>query len=131
MSSVLDASALLASVFQEPGADRVEQEMLDTSFMSSVNLTEVITRMLDRGSSEAVIYGILANMNVAVVPFDEELACRAGLLRTTTRPAGLSLGDRACLALAERLDLPALTADRSWATLQLDARLGIQVEVVR
>ena len=66
-------------------------------------------------------------MSIQVVPFDEELAYRAGLLRSATRSAGLSLGDRACLALAERLGVPALTTDRIWGTLQL----GIQIEVIR
>ena len=62
-----------------------------------------------------------------IVPFDAELAYRAGMLRSATRPAGLSLGDRACLALAERLGLPALTADRAWGALQV----GIPVDVIR
>jgi PIN domain nuclease of toxin-antitoxin system len=61
------------------------------------------------------------------VPFDEDLAYRAGLLRSVTRSAGLSLGDRACLALAEQLGQPALTADRAWGTVQI----SIQVDVIR
>ena len=103
----------------------------DGAWISAVNLAEVVTRLVDQGYDEEEAHEDLASFVLEVVPFDEELAYRAGLLRTVTRPAGLSLGDRACLALAERLDLPALTADRSWATLQLDTRLGIRVEVVR
>ena len=87
--------------------------------------------MLVRGSSEADVRAILGNISVEIVPFDEELAYRAGLLQPATRAAGLSLGDRACLALAERLSLPAMTSDRVWATLQLDTQLGIQVDVFR
>jgi len=103
----------------------------DGARISAVNLAEVVTRMVDQGYDEEEAHADLASLALEVVPFDEELAYRTGLLRTATRSAGLSLGDRACLALAERLGLPALTADRSWAMLQLDARLGIQVEVVR
>ena len=131
VSRVLDASALLAVVLQEPGAARVEQEILDDSFIGAVNFAEVVTTMLVRGSSEADVRAILGNISVEIVPFDEELAYRAGLLRPATRAAGLSLGDRACLALAERLSLPAMTSDRVWATLQLDTQLGIQVDVFR
>jgi ribonuclease VapC len=131
VSSVLDASALLAAILQEPGAARVEQEIRDNSFVGSVNLAEVITTMLRRGSSEADIRAILGNISVEIVPFDEGLAYRAGLLQPYTRAAGLSLGDRACLALAERLNLPAMTADRVWATLQLDTQFGIHVDVIR
>ena len=131
MSRVLDASAVLAVAFQEPGAPRVEQEIRDGSFIGSVNLAEVVTTLLERGSSEADVRAILGNISMEVVPFDEELAYRAGLLRASTRRAGLSLGDRTCLALAERLSLPAMTADRAWGTLQLDAQFGIQVDVIR
>jgi PIN domain nuclease of toxin-antitoxin system len=128
---VLDASALLAVVFQEPGAARVEHEIRDSSFIGSVNLAEVVTTMLQRGSSEADVRAILGTIRIGIVAFDEELAYRTGLLRPATRAAGLSLGDRACLALAERLSLPAMTADRVWATLQLDTQFGIQVDVIR
>ena len=127
MSSVLDASAVLAVVFQEPGRERVDRAIDEGAFILSVNLAEVVTRMASGGMSEARIRAILSTIRVAVVPFDEELAYRAGLLRSATRSAGLSLGDRACLALAERLGVPALTTDRIWGTLQL----GIQIEVIR
>jgi PIN domain nuclease of toxin-antitoxin system len=125
--SVLDASAILALVLQEPGADRVNGAIEDGAVMLSVNVAEVVTRLHDRGMSEARIRAILSTIRAQVVPFDEELAYRAGLLRSATRAAGLSLGDRACLALAERLGAPALTSDRAWGRLQI----GIQVEVIR
>ena len=127
MSSVLDASALLAVVFEEPGRDRVDDAMTDGANILTVNLAEVVTRMQGSGMSEARIRAILSTMKARVVPFDEELAYRAGLLRAATRSAGLSLGDRACLALAERLGVPALTADRAWGALQI----GIQIDVIR
>jgi len=114
-------------LFQEPGRERVSDAIGDGASILSVNLSEVITRMLERGMSEPRIRSILGTVNATVVPFDEDLAYRAALLRSATRPAGLSLGDRACLALAERLAVPALTADRAWGTLQV----GVQVEVIR
>ena len=127
MTSVLDASAVLAVVFQEPGRERVDRAIDEGAFILSVNLAEVVTRMASGGMSEARIRAILSTIRATVVPFDEELAYRAGLLRSATRSAGLSLGDRACLALAERLGVPALTTDRNWGALQL----GLQIEVIR
>ena len=127
MSSVLDASAVLAVILAEPGAARVNQAIADGAFISSVNVTEVVTRQINLGVSDADARANVEELEIEVVPFDEELAYRAGLLRSATRSAGLSLGDRACLALAERLGVPALTTDRVWGTLQL----GIQIEIVR
>jgi ribonuclease VapC len=127
VSSVLDASAVLAVVFQETGRERVDDAIDDGAVILSVNLAEVVTKLVEQGMSEARIRAILSTINARVVPFDEQLAYRAGLLRAATRSAGLSLGDRACLALAERLGLPAQTADRAWGTLQV----GIQVDVIR
>jgi ribonuclease VapC len=106
---------------------RVDDAIRDGAVILSVNLAEVVTRMIDKGMTEADIRRLLAAIELVVVPFDEDLAHRAGLLRSATRSAGLSLGDRACLALAERLGLPALTADRAWGRLQV----GIQVDVIR
>ncbi|MFZ1106612.1 MAG: PIN domain-containing protein [Hyphomicrobiaceae bacterium] len=70
---------------------------------------------------------IVYRYRLAIVPFDEELARQTGALRPATRSLGLSLGDRACLALAQRERLPVLTADRSWAKLDL----GIAITMVR
>ena len=106
---------------------RVNDAIRDGAVILTVNLAEVVTRILERGSDEADMRRILTAIDPTVVAFDEELAYRAGLLRSVTRSAGLSLGDRACLALAERLGVPALTSDRAWANLQI----GIQIEVIR
>jgi PIN domain nuclease of toxin-antitoxin system len=127
VNSVLDASALLAVVLQEVGEDRVNDAIDDGAVILSVNLAEVVTKLHEKGMTEARIRAILSTLRAPVMQFDEELAYRAGLLRSATRSAGLSLGDRACLAVAERLGVPALTADRVWGTLQI----GIPVEVIR
>ena len=128
MSSwVLDTSALMALINQEPGAQQVAQSVRDGAAISAVNLCEVVAKLAEAGSVEADIRAVLATIPLEAVDFDAELAYRAGLLRPLTRHAGLSLGDRACLALAARLGLPALTGDRAWAGLQL----GITVQVIR
>jgi ribonuclease VapC len=95
--------------------------------MSTVNLSEVVAKLIDVGVPDTSIRGTLGALGLATVEFDSELAYKAGLLRAATRRAGLSLGDRACLSLAEHLGLPALTADRAWASLGL----GIPVRVIR
>jgi ribonuclease VapC len=127
VSSVLDASAVLAIMLGESGAERVRQAIAEGAYISAVNVTEVVTRQLDRGVTESNARANVDELEIDVVSFDEDLAYRAGLLRSATRSAGLSLGDRACLALAERLGVPALTADRAWGTLQLN----IQIDVIR
>lgn len=106
---------------------RVDQAIKDGAVILSVSLAEAITRMVDEGMVEDDIRELIASFDPEVVPFDEELAYRAALLRTMTKSAGLSLGDRACLALAERLGVPAVTADRAWGGLQI----GIQVDLIR
>jgi ribonuclease VapC len=111
----------------EPGAVRVQEAIAEGAFISAVNVTEVMTRQINRGVAAEDLRANVEELEITVVPFDEELAYRASVLRTATRSAGLSLGDRACLALAERLGVPALTSDRISGTLQL----GIQVEVIR
>ena len=127
MSSwVLDASALLAMLNSEPGSERVAAALAD-SVMSSVNLSEVVAKFVDQGRAEAEIRSYLNALGIVIVPFDMELAYRSGCLRSLTKSAGLSFGDRACLALAESLNVPALTCDRSWATLSLN----IQVQLIR
>jgi len=123
---VLDASALLAVVLAERGAESVA-ETLDEALISSVNLSETAAVLVDAGIPSARVRARLSRHALTTVPFDEEDALVAAELRTLTRAAGLSLGDRACLALAQRRKLPALTADRAWAELDL----GIEVRLIR
>ena len=124
--AVLDASAVMALVHGEPGADHVRSR-LRGSFLSAVNLSEALAKGLEsRASLEDFAHGI-ATLRLGVEPFDADLAQRAAALRPLTRAAGLSLGDRACLALAQKLGLPALTADGAWRGLEV----GIRIEHIR
>lgn len=95
--------------------------------MSSVNLSEVVSTLTDRGMPSEAVRSALLGLGLEIHAFDEEAAFAAGALRTVTRSFGLSFGDRACLALARALDKPVLTADRAWKRLSL----GIRVEVLR
>jgi PIN domain nuclease of toxin-antitoxin system len=115
---------VLAVHFDEPGADQV-QATLPGALLSSVNYTEVIGKCLDRGEDLGIVLRKLAAMGLVIVAYDAQLARRAGELRPLTRRLGMSLGDRACLALAERERLPALTADRSWKSLSLDVDIHL------
>ena len=125
-AAVLDATALLALLHDEPGAE-VVAEALPHSSISTVNLAEVIGKLVDSGLPEEDIRTALAGLGIEVIPFDDDLAYRTGLLRNVTSPYGLSLGDRACLALGLRLGQPVLTADRIWATL----KVGVKIRVIR
>ncbi len=124
--TVLDATALLALLQEEPGADMVA-DAIPHAAISAVNLAEVVGKLMDAGMPEEAIRAALTGLGIEVIPFDEDLAYRAGLLRPLTRSAGLSLGDRACLALGHRLGRPVLTADRAWASL----KAGLTVRVIR
>ena len=115
---VVDASAVLAVVFQERGLESVAPALPGAS-ISAVNLAEVMSKMLDRGLSPERIDRQLDELSLAVADFNRNLAIQAALLRKTTRHKGLSLGDRACLALAMREGLPVLTADTAWSDLDL------------
>ena len=123
---VLDASALLTVFHGEPGAERVI-ETLPSAVISAVNLAEVATKLQERGMPDDRVRANIAALELTVAPFDARLAIETGLLRASTRSAGLSLGDRACLALARSLGATALTTDRAWAKLEL----GIPVELAR
>ena len=123
---VLDASAVLACLNREPGGDRV-MEIISECVISSVNLSEVVARMADAGRTQTEISDFLMAFGFEVVNFDADMAYRAGMLRPLTRQAGLSFGDRACLALAQSLGLPVLTSDRNWAGLDL----GIEIQLIR
>lgn len=124
--TVLDATALLALLQEEPGAETVA-EAIPQSSISAINLAEVVGKLVDAGMPEEAVRAALTGLGIEVVPFDEDLAYRTGLLRPLTSPYGLSLGDRACLALGQRLGRPVLTADRVWASL----KVGVKVRVIR
>ena len=122
---VLDASALLAMLQGERGGDDVEAR-LGQAALSSVNLAEVIQRSVARGLAVEGLTADLEALGLTVLPFIAEDAEASGMLWSETHDRGLSLGDRACLALARRTGLPALTADRVWAEL----RIGIDIQLI-
>ncbi len=124
--AVLDASALLALVQGEPGGAEVEAR-LRGSRISAVNLSEVLAKGLERGVGLDDGLERLEALRLRVEPFDAALAAAAAALRPATRHAGLSLGDRACLALAGRLGLPALTAEGAWRGLDV----GVRIDFIR
>jgi len=123
---VLDASALLILLNDEPGSDSVEAA-LPGAAMSAVNVSEVVSKLADRGMPPEAIRTALMGLGLDVLPFDLEMAFVAGALRPGTRSLGLSFGDRACLALAVTLERTVLTADRNWKSL----RLGVKIRLVR
>jgi len=123
---VLDASALLAVLRAEPGAERVEAR-LEGAIIGAVNLSEVVAKLIEDGVPEPQIRLAIGRLELDLHAFDAEHAYIAGILRKATRAFGLSFGDRACLALARSLGAPALTADWSWSRLDL----GIAIEVIR
>jgi len=122
----------LALLKGEPGAERVAEALEQGAYLSAVNLAEVLSKLADWGEDPAEAQARMAQVGllgaaVEVLPFTGEDALEVARLRALTRAYGLSFGDRACLALARRLGLPALTAERAWAELDL----GIPVEVLR
>ena len=127
-SFVLDASALLALLLGEPGADKVKAA-LDGSVMSTVNVAEVVSHYAKLGAARQDIESLLRPLPIRLVPLDTGLSYDAGMLRPVTLEGGLSLGDRCCLALAKREGLPALTAERRWPLIAEAA--GVTFELIR
>ena len=126
---VLDASALLAYLWQEPGHETVAQRIeQSTVMMSSVNLSEVLSRAADKGMSPPAMAALQAALPFEIIPFDRAQAQTAASLRPPTKALGLSLGDRACLALAIERQAVALTADRVWQAIKIE---GLVVEMLR
>lgn len=122
---VLDASALLAYLGNEPGADIVADAIAGGASISTVNLGEALSTLAARGSDPADVASDLTDRGlldgaIAVEPFTTTDAIEVARLRPLTHSAGLSLADRACLALARRLSTPVLTADQAWTGLTLD-----------
>ncbi|MFA5732696.1 MAG: type II toxin-antitoxin system VapC family toxin [Acidithiobacillus sp.] len=129
--SVLDASALLAYLNDEPGADVVEKALAAGSAIGTVNWAEILSKAMETGiapetlAAELEKRGILGN-TLDVLALTIEDSMEVARLRPLTRSFGLSLGDRACLALGKRLRIPILTADRIWAEVP-----GVHVTVIR
>ena len=125
-SYVLDASAVLAEVFDEPGADVVYRALESGAIMSAVNVAEVAAK-LDADGWEGKDIPLVFE-GIDVVPFDRWHALLSGGYRRTTRQLGLGLGDRACLATALVAQQPALTADRAWMSLAIQ---GVEIVCIR
>lgn len=132
MKYVLDASVLLAWLFNEPGADRVDEILPQGAVIHTVNWAEVLSKLAERGLSPQSVEADLTErgvlhqaLNIDAGQLGDAQAVAA--LRPLTRSQGLSLGDRYCLALGQRLGATVLTADKSWRTLPLD----VTVELLR
>ena len=123
---VLDSSAVLAVFLNEPGGEIVIPHLRD-ALLSTVNLAEVHTRMLDRGVRADHAWSRMESVQFEICFFTDEQERIAAELRSITRPFGLSLGDRACLALAIERKATVYTTDRIWTKLNL----GIKIEVIR
>jgi ribonuclease VapC len=124
--AVLDASAVLVLVQGEPGSELVAR-CIPGALISAVNYAEVVGKLADAGMPGDQIELALSSLGLRVVPLDERAAIDVGLLRPATRSHGLSLGDRACLALGVTSGLPVLTSDRAWSEVDV----GAVVEVIR
>lgn len=124
-SFVLSASALLAYLRAEPGADKVISAIATGTTMTTLNFGEVAGWFISQGADEAYVRSLRARLVFPLVPVDDDLAIRAALLGPATQAAGLSLADRTCLALSSRSGVPALTADRCWAEVAEAANVSV------
>ena len=124
--AVFDSSAVLAIINAERGAERAT-EMLDGALLSAVNHAEVVTKLVEKGMDRDQARSTILKIGLEVSDFGIDLADRTGELRQGTRHLGLSLADRACLALAEREGVSAITADKSWTATDL----GIDIHLIR
>ncbi len=122
---VLDASAMLAVLNSEPGSEKLTEQMLGDAVASTVNLAEVHTKLVSRGGDPDEAWDDALSSVQESMPFTEGQAKVAGSLAKETRSLGLSLGDRACLALALSLQAPVYTTDRSWKNLKLAVRIHV------
>ena len=122
---VLDASAILAVINAEPGAEKLTAHLLAGAVGSTVNLAEVQTKLVSRGWTSEQAWEDATSPVREVLPFDEEQARIAGDLVTQTRHLGLSLGDRACLALGIALKAPIYTAEKAWKKVKVSVRIHV------
>ena len=123
---VLDASALLALLNREPGHEEIARAIPHAA-IGTVNLSEVAAKLAEIGMPREAIREALEGLALEIHDFGREMVFQTGLLRPITSSRGLSLGDRACLVLGKRLNLPVLTTDRAWEGLELE----VEVVLVR
>ena len=124
--AVLDASALIAFLRKERGAEKVA-DVLTRSCISAVNLAETLSKLVEYGKAVDEVAYQIERLQIPIIPFDAEQARIVGSLWKATRPVGMSLGDRACLSLALSRNVPALTVEREWETVDV----GVQVILIR
>lgn len=120
---------MLALFLREDGHETVTAALAAGAGMSVVNVSEVMVRCLRAGMPQAVAQALLQATPVEIVPADLDLALRAAAMEAVTKPYGLSMGDRYCLALAAREAVPALTADRQW--VKVGPLIGVEVKLIR
>ncbi|MBB5752151.1 type II toxin-antitoxin system VapC family toxin [Prosthecomicrobium pneumaticum] len=128
MAVVLDASAVIAALLGERGGEVIDAYS-ETAALATVNLSEAVSALADHGFAPETAFALIVETRVEIVPFDAQLALDAAAMKPLTRRAGLSLGDRACLALARRRGLAAITADRAWSAVA-DA-VGVEIILIR
>jgi PIN domain nuclease of toxin-antitoxin system len=126
---ILDASAVLAFLLKEPGQEQVAAAIATGAAAGTANLAEVMAVLTRGGMPSEVGSEVITELPVVRFDVDLDLALRAGAMIRVTRAAGLSLGDRLCLALAAREEAPALTADRAWS--QVADAVGVRIEIIR
>ena len=124
-SAVFDSSAVIALLRSEPWIADIESYVASAG-LSVVNLAEIASKLSDWQMPETRLNEFLIYIDIAILPYDVRLAYETGRLRAATRNHGLSLGDRACLATAMQLAVPAITADRNWRHL----KIGVDITVI-
>lgn len=128
MKYLLDASALLAVLRMEPGQERVT-ELFDESAIGAANLAEVIAKSTESASHYEAIAAEIDQLTLPILSVEAADGKAAGLLRRATKHAGLSLGDRICLAMAKRRELIVLTSDRAFK--DVEEAVGVEIELIR
>ncbi len=123
---VIDSSAIIAFLKGEAGSD-VARQYISGALVSAVNVAEVASKLAEEGMPDAETRLTVADLGMEIVPFTMDHALQVGSLRLQTRAQGLSVGDRACLVLAKHQGVPAVTADRRWAELEI----GVEVRLIR
>ncbi len=123
---ILDSSAILAMMLGEPGGESLVP-MIKGSGMCTVNMSEVVAKLCEQGENVEFAREQITSLSIFFFDFDQELAILAGMLRPYSKHLGLSLGDRACLALGMREKAVVVTADRAWQELELD----LEIELIR